>query len=345
MASQGNPGEIANGHTNGHANGTANGTAHGSQQQGSDDAGGGGSSSASRYSQSQYAEAIANPLPELAVVSVPEPVSNLAQMDCDDAASTRPVVQPDDIGDRRGSAVVYAGEKPSRWRKYRTPVIIALVVAVLVLIATVVGVVVSNNNKDRSVGAESGSSHLDDWQLVSIYKLFGHCNSLFSAFYGYHLRFRISVFINVAVFDGDRLCIPYPCDIIPFYQGSIKAIQPGDASGECADSSDFLTSVSFMGVKGAPGNGGWTTSYYGASDSKDCCAHCFKSVSAGCNSWAYMPSGGFVGTSCAMITGWDTGDDKDSTCPSGHGATVYFTRDSDNSSDVGAAGPCGVIAD
>lgn len=101
-----------------------------------------------------------------------------------------------------------------------------------------------------------------------------------------------------------------------------------------------------MGVKGAPGNGGWKTTYYGAAkDSKDCCSHCYKSVSEGCNSWAYMPSAGFAGTACAMITGWNTGDNKDSTCPSGHGATVYFTTDSDDSSDVGAAGPCGVNDD
>ncbi|KAK7702195.1 hypothetical protein SLS64_009773 [Diaporthe eres] len=187
----------------------------------------------SRFRQSQYAEAIANPLPELAVVSELEPVSNIAQLEVDDtASSTRAVVQPDNIDDPRGSAVVYAGEKPTLWRN------------------------------------------------------------------------------------------------------------------ECADPSDFLSSVSFMGVKGAPGNGGWKTTYYGAAkDSKDCCAHCYKAVSDGCNSWAYMPSAGFSGTSCAMITGWDTGDDKDSTCPSGHGATIYFTTDSDNSTDVGAAGPCGVTDD
>lgn len=100
-----------------------------------------------------------------------------------------------------------------------------------------------------------------------------------------------------------------------------------------------------MGIQDAGGNGGWKVTYYGAKDSEDCCSHCYKSVSAGCNSWAYMPSSGFVGTSCAMITGWDAGGDKDSTCPKGNSVNVYFTRDSDNSTDVGAAGPCGVIAD
>lgn len=108
----------------------------------------------SRFRQSQYAEAIANPLPELAVVAVPEAVSNISQLEMDDtASSTRAVVQPDNIGDPRGSAVVYAGEKPTMWRKYRTPVIIALVIAVIVLVGIVVGVVVSNANKEHSAGA------------------------------------------------------------------------------------------------------------------------------------------------------------------------------------------------
>jgi hypothetical protein len=106
------------------------------------------------FRQSQYAEAIANPLPELAVVAEPEPVSNLAQLECDDtASSTRAVVQPDDISDHRPSAIVYVGEKPTLWRKYRTPVIVALIVLVIVLVGTVVGVVVSNSNKGQSVGA------------------------------------------------------------------------------------------------------------------------------------------------------------------------------------------------
>lgn len=137
----------------------ANGNA-GSQQQGSSGVGGvggvgpNGGPPVSRFRQSQYAEAIANPLPELAVVAQPEPVSNLSQLECDDtASSTRAVVQPDDIGDPRGAAVVYAGEKPTMWRKYRTPVIIALIIAVIVLVGTVVGVVVSNAHKDHSAGA------------------------------------------------------------------------------------------------------------------------------------------------------------------------------------------------
>lgn len=101
---------------------------------------------------SQYAEAIENPLPQLAFESVPEPVSNLEELECDDATSTRPVVQPDDPVDRRSSAVVYAGEEPSRFRKYRTPMIIGLVIAVIVLTGTIVGVVVSNRGHDGSGG-------------------------------------------------------------------------------------------------------------------------------------------------------------------------------------------------
>ena len=101
---------------------------------------------------SQYAEAIANPPPQIAVESVPEPVSNLDQLDCDDTASTRPVVQPDDPVDRRSSAVVYAGEEPSRFRKYRIPIIVGLIIAVIILTGTVVGVVVSNHSHDTSGG-------------------------------------------------------------------------------------------------------------------------------------------------------------------------------------------------
>lgn len=146
MSDQGTVGEAANGGA-------------GTQHPGSSGGGVGpnGGPPASRFRQSQYAEAIANPLPELAVVAEPEPVCNiaqLAQMECDDtASSTRAVVQPDNIGDPRGSAVVYAGEKPTLWRKYRTPVIIALIIAVIVLVGIVVGVVVSNANKDHSAGA------------------------------------------------------------------------------------------------------------------------------------------------------------------------------------------------
>lgn len=146
MADSGTAGQAANGHS-------------GTQQP--SPSGGGvapnGGPPVSRFRQSQYAEAIANPLPELAVVAQPEPVTNLsqiAQMEWDDtASSTRDVVQPDNIGDPRGSAVVYAGEKPTLWRKYRAPVIIALIIAVIVLVGTVVGVVVSNANKDHSAGA------------------------------------------------------------------------------------------------------------------------------------------------------------------------------------------------
>lgn len=100
-----------------------------------------------------------------------------------------------------------------------------------------------------------------------------------------------------------------------------------------------------MGVQGAPGSGGWKTTYCGsASNAKDCCSCCLKNKD-GCNSWAYYASSGFAGTRCALIIGWDTDDHKDSTCPAGHDATVYFSTESDDSSDMGAAGPCGVMAD
>lgn len=96
-----------------------------------------------------------------------------------------------------------------------------------------------------------------------------------------------------------------------------------------------------MGVKSL---GDWHTDYYGsAQNSKECCAYCYQSVPKGCNSWAYMPSTGFAGTSCTFIYGWDTGDDEDSTCPAGHDAPVYFVTDSKNSTDVGYNGPCGAI--
>lgn len=144
MADHGNAGQAANGNA-------------GPEEQATPGTGGvgpNGGPPVSRFRQSQYAEAIANPLPELAVVAEPEPVSNLAQLEYDDtASSTRAVVEPDDLSDPRGSAVVYAGEKPTLWRKYRAPVIIALIIAVIVLVGTVVGVVVSNANKDRSAGA------------------------------------------------------------------------------------------------------------------------------------------------------------------------------------------------
>lgn len=207
MADQATAGQPANG----------NAGAPQPQQQHQEDAPGGGAGQGqangappSRFRQSQYAEAIANPLPELAVVPEPEPVANLSQLDCDDtASSTRAVVQPDDIGDPRGSAVVYAGEKPTLWRKYRGTVIIALVVAVLVLTGIVVGVVVSNA-KNRSAGASPRwvskfsspkvdvffmtdidisqylpYAHLGYRQLVGVDHLFGFCNWIFSAFYGY----------------------------------------------------------------------------------------------------------------------------------------------------------------
>lgn len=105
---------------------------------------------------SQYAEAIANPLPEIVVESVTGPSRNMEQLDCDDTASTHPVVEPDDPVDRRSSAVVYAGEAPSRFRRYRIWIIVGLVIAVIVLTGTVVGVLVSKNNRG---GGPGGSDH------------------------------------------------------------------------------------------------------------------------------------------------------------------------------------------
>ena len=129
----------------------ANGNAGGHQQPGPGGDEQVGPPPVSRFRQSQYAEAIANPLPELAVVPELEAVEHFGQLDADDTElSTRAVVQPDDISDHRPSAIVYAGEKPSMWRKYRAAVIVALIMAVIVLVGTVVGVVVNNSNKDHS---------------------------------------------------------------------------------------------------------------------------------------------------------------------------------------------------
>lgn len=110
------------------------------------------------YRDSQYAEANANPLPELVVAleegTEMEPFPRLSGADLDDSnCSTRAVVEPDDVSDHRSAAVVYVGEKPTVWRKYRKAFIIALVVLILALIGTIVGVVVGNANKNHAVGA------------------------------------------------------------------------------------------------------------------------------------------------------------------------------------------------
>lgn len=104
---------------------------------------------------SQYAEAIANPLPQIVFESVPEPVSNLEELECDDTASMRPAVQPDDPVDRRSSAVVYAGEEPSRFKKYRTTIVVGLVLIVIMLTGTVVGVTLANRGHGSSGGGAS----------------------------------------------------------------------------------------------------------------------------------------------------------------------------------------------
>ncbi|KAG8160930.1 hypothetical protein KVR01_009194 [Diaporthe batatas] len=270
---------------------------------------------------SQYAEAIANPLPELAVTPEEEGTEletfpRLSEIEFDvSGCSTRAVVEPDDLSDHRSAAVVYVGEKPSVWRKYRTAFIITLVLLVLGLTGTIVGVVSS---------------------------------------------FRVLISIEVViVLDGlFPLCIPYPVplagasswqpsQVVPLLHARIPPQLPFNVPtpSQCADASGFLTSVSFMGVQGGPSNGGWKTAYCGsASNAKDCCACCFRNKD-GCNSWAYYASSGFAGTRCALIVGWDTGDGKDSTCPAGHDATVYFSTESDDSSDAGAPGPCGIMAD
>lgn len=71
----------------------------------------------------------------------------------DSGCSTRAVVEPDDISDHRPAAVVYAGEEPTRWRKYRKAVIIALVFLILALAGTVAGILVANAKNNQSAGA------------------------------------------------------------------------------------------------------------------------------------------------------------------------------------------------
>ncbi|KUI74450.1 hypothetical protein VM1G_10082 [Cytospora mali] len=258
---------------------------------------------------SQYAEALENPLPQIVVEPVPKPVSNLNQLDCDDTASMRPVVQPDDPVDRRSSAVVYVGEEPSRFRKYRTPIIVGLIIIVIILTGTVVGVVVSNRNHSGSGGGVA-SQFNDDRSRIS------------SAFHYHHLC--------VSLFDTI------------FYPAIIEVSHSGDAflssiPSQCADTSNYLTSVSFMSILRGTG---YTVTYYATNNATDCCTYCYTQISDGCDSWKW--SGGFIGTACSMITGWK-GSNSDSTCPHGHTA-VAFQQDANNDSLVGGVGPCATLA-
>ncbi|KUI58967.1 hypothetical protein VP1G_06250 [Cytospora mali] len=253
---------------------------------------------------SQYAEALENPLPQIAVESVPEPVSNLNQLDCDDTASMRPVVQPDDPVDRRSSAVVYAGEEPSRFRKYRTPIIVGLIVIVIILTGTVVGVVVSNRDRGGSGGGgastTSSSSSVTSSTTPSSSSSSGSSSSTASS-------------------------------------TTSAAGSPSSIPSQCADTSNYLTSVSFMSILRGTG---YTVTYYATNNATDCCTHCYTEISDGCDSWKW--SGGFIGTACSMITGWK-GSNSDSTCPHGHTA-VAFQQDANNDSLVGGVGPCATLA-
>ncbi|ROW10334.1 hypothetical protein VMCG_01787 [Cytospora schulzeri] len=250
---------------------------------------------------SQYAEAIENPLPQIAVESVPEPVSNLEELECDDTASTRPVVQPDDPVDRRSSAVVYTGEEPSRFRKYRTPMIFGLIIAVVLLTGTVVGVVIANRGHGGSGGGGASTTSSSAQAPSSIATSSADISSTTAS--------------STASMTGS----------------------PSSTPSQCADTSTYLTSVSFMSIVGGTG---YNIEYQAIDDATDCCIYCYTQVSEGCDSWYW--TGGFIGTACSMITGWK-GSNSDSTCPHGH-TTVSFQQTSKNASFVGGSGPCASLS-
>lgn len=105
---------------------------------------------------SQYAENRPNPLPELAIDphAAPEPVTNLeelkAPVDADplaDVPVTRPpgLVQPDG-GDPRSSAIVFNDPEQPWITKHKSWIIAAFTMVVMILVATVVGIVVKNRS-------------------------------------------------------------------------------------------------------------------------------------------------------------------------------------------------------
>lgn len=106
---------------------------------------------------------------------------------------------------------------------------------------------------------------------------------------------------------------------------------------ECADTSKYLTSVSFMNIVGGTD---YHVEYQAIENATDCCAYCYTQVSDGCDSWYW--TGGFIGTACSMITGWN-GTGSDSTCPNGY-TKVNFQQTAKNDSFVGGAGPCASIS-
>ncbi|KAJ4386075.1 hypothetical protein N0V93_008967 [Gnomoniopsis smithogilvyi] len=112
---------------------------------------------------SEYAENRPNPLPELAVdpQAASEPVSNLEELKAHDDANpfagvpvTRPpgLVQPDG-GDQRGPAVVFNDPERSWIGKHKSWVIAGLLLAVITLVATVVGVVVKGHKSVNGGGS------------------------------------------------------------------------------------------------------------------------------------------------------------------------------------------------
>lgn len=114
---------------------------------------------------SQYAENRPNPLPELAVdpEAAPEPVSNLEELKAPDDANpfagvpvTRPpgLVQPDG-GDPRSSAIVFNEPEQSWITKHKSWIIAAFTVVVMILVATVVGIVVKNHEANTGGGDKS----------------------------------------------------------------------------------------------------------------------------------------------------------------------------------------------
>lgn len=111
---------------------------------------------------SQYAENRPNPLPELAVDphAAPEPVTNLEELKASDEANplagvpvTRPpgLVQPDGP-DPRSSAIVFNEPEQSWITKHKSWIIAAFTLVVMILVATVVGIVVKNHSVNSAGG-------------------------------------------------------------------------------------------------------------------------------------------------------------------------------------------------
>lgn len=101
-----------------------------------------------RYS--AYAEALANPMPEVVFDSAPEPLSTLN--------TNGQGIQPDG-GDTRGSTIVYSQEPKSKFQKYKCCIIPSIIALVLVLVGAIVGVAL--NSQHHSSGGGSGQVFLE----------------------------------------------------------------------------------------------------------------------------------------------------------------------------------------